>query len=690
MDPVVELRPGFLAAAVRRRWRFVFGCGLAGLLVVAGLIQLRGPSYTATAVVLVNPLAGNPYSPTTSPLRTEQLNSLETEAALVSTQAVSKRAVARSGGTLGEGAGDQVSVTVVPAATVLRISFTGGSAAKASTGAQSFAEAYLGYRQAQAEAAIKRQLDGIEERTAETQSALDEAQRKVAEAGTTSQRTILESEATAYSSQLGQLEIERVDARNSARNPGQVISPAAVPTSADGLPRWLLLAGGLIAGLAIGVMICLWREHNDDRVREPEDVSALGLPRMLAVVPPASGRSMFEVSTTEGFQLLRSSMLARLPRQAAVISICPVGTRNRSGEFGFALAAALDRSGRRMVLVLSQTGTDSPYVWVRPGPGLTDVLLNPGLGEHLDELLHRLSDNLWVLPPGRMVREVADVYQSPAMDDVIRRLRGLADIVLVAAPDLGSAAGRTLAGVGDGVLLMIGMTETRHGTLMDAYDELAFRNVGVIGVVGVTRGRRRRERKPTKGGAEITLDSRLATRAVEPRPPAPVEPRPPAPVEPRRQAPVESALAPPVAPTAGTPGRPEPVDQPVRPVPPPKSMQPPRRAPLLRPAQPNGPPPNGAGQPETAAAPGEAEPSDGAADAASADAATMTLPKMSGNPAEPIEPSQPAEPAVDQSTDGEPARTDGKPAPSGDDESGDTRPQASSGRAEAPAATPPR
>jgi len=45
---------------------------------------------------------------------------------------------------------------------------------------------------------------------------------------------------------------------------------------------------------------------------------------------------------------------------------------------------------------------------------------------------------------------------------------------------------------------------------------------------------------------------------------------------------------------------------------------------------------------------------------------------------------------VDQSTDGEPARTDGKPAPSGDDESGDTRPQASSGRAEAPAATPPR
>jgi hypothetical protein len=440
-----------------------------------------------------------------------------------------------------------------------------------------------------------------------------------------------------------------------------------VPTSPDGLPRWLLLAGGLIAGLAIGVMICLWREHNDDRVREPEDVSALGLPRMLAVVPPAAGRSMFDVSTTEGFQLLRSSVLARLPRQSAVISICPVGTASRSGEFGFALAAALERSGRRIVLVLGQTGPASPYVWVPAGPGMTDVLLNPGLGERLDELLHRLSDDLRVLPPGRVLRDVADVYQSPGMDNLIRRLRGVADIVLVAAPSLGSAAGRTLAGVGDSVLLMIGMAETRHGTLMDAYDELAFRNIGVIGVVGVNRARRRRGRKPAKG-AEVPLRNRLATRTARPKPPAPAEPAPP----------------PSVASTAGPPDPTEPVEQPVRPVQPPRTMQPPRRAPLLRPAQQNGPPANGADQSVTAAAPGESESSGGGADRGSADAPTMTLPKLTGKPGEPGEPAQGTESTTDQSTDGEPARSRGT------DESGGSRPRASSGRADAPAATPPR
>jgi hypothetical protein len=387
---------------------------------------------------------------------------------------------------------------------------------------------------------------------------------------------------------------------------------------------------------------------------------------------------MFDVSTTEGFQLLRSSVLARLPRQSAVISICPVGTANRSGEFGFALAAALERSGRRIVLVLGQTGPASPYVWVPAGPGLTDVVLNPGLGEHLDELLHRLSDRLWVLPPGRVLRDVADVYQSTGMADLIRRLRGVADIVLVAAPNLGSAAGRTLAGVGDSALLMIGMAETRHGTLMEAHDELALRNIGVIGVVGVSRGRRR-QRKPAKR-PEVALSSRLATRTMAPMPPAPAE----------------STPTPTVASKTGPAG---PVEQPVQPVQPPRTMQPPRRPPLLRPSQPDGLPANGNDRPVTAAAPGESEMSTGAAAAASTEAQSMTLPKLTGKPDEPgepaelgepaepaqsTEPTQSAEPTMDQSIDGEPA------SPGGSDKSGGAGPRASSGRTEVPAASPPR
>ncbi|MCI0689846.1 MAG: Wzz/FepE/Etk N-terminal domain-containing protein, partial [Sporichthyaceae bacterium] len=513
MEPVVELRPGFLASVVRQRWRFVLVCALAGLFAVAGLSVLRGPSYTATAVVLLNPLAGNPYSPTTSTLRNDQLNSLETEAALVSTQSVSERAVGKSGGLLGEAAGDQVAVEVLPAATVLRISFIGGSATKARVGAQSFAEAFLDYRRAQAEAAVAEQIDLIDAQIKGTRDAMRDASDQLADAAQGSvEELFLENQLQVYVGQLAQLDAELVLARNSARDPGQVITPATMPATPDGLPRWLLLIGGLFAGLATGVMISLWREHNDDRIREPDDVAALGLPRMLAVVPPTAGTAVFEDASAEGFQMLRSSVLARLPRQPAVISVCPVGTEIRSGDLAFALAAALERSGRRIVLILGQTGPQVPYVWAPPGAGLADALLDPGRSQRVDDLLHELWPNLRVLPPGRALKDAADLYQSTAMEDVIRRLRNSADIILVAAPSLDSAAGRTLAGVADSVLLVIGMAETKHGTLLDAYDELAFRNVSVIGVAGVSRARRRKEPRRYKGGGEVSLGDRLAMR----------------------------------------------------------------------------------------------------------------------------------------------------------------------------------
>jgi len=660
MEPVVELRPGFLAAAIRQHWRLMVICALAGVFAMAGLTQLRGPSYSATAVVLLNPLFGNPYSPTTSTLRNDQLNSLETEAALVSTQAVAERAIEKSGGALGENAATQVSVEVVPAATVLRISFTDSSAAAASLGAQSFTEAFLDYRQAHAEKAIKQRIDLIDAQIKDTEGSLEDAERLLAQAGTSTAQLFIESQIQVYFGLKAQLDTEKVRTRSSSKDPGQVISPATPPTSPDGLPRWLLLAGGLIAGLATGVTIGLWREHNDDRIRRPEDVSALGLPRMLAVVPPASGRAMFEAASTEGFQLLRSAVLARLPRRPAAISIVPVGTESRSGELGFALATALERSGRRVALVLGQTRMHSPHVWVPPGPGLTDVLDHPGNVHRMNELLHQLSNNLWVLPPGRGLKDVADLYQSPVMDDVVGKLRGSADIVLVAAPSLDTAAGQALAGVADAVLLVVEIGETRYGALLEAYDEMAFRNIGVIGVAGVSGGGRRRTEPKRRRGADVPLGERLVTRPLEPRPLL------------SAGSDAEPGVTPAAADSPAAPAEPE--TPTVQPMELPKTLQPPRRAPVLHPVQPVQPPGttvgNGVARPEAE----EAPPSD----VAPADAPTMTLPTLTASSAGPA-----AEPVAGREATEASARSEHQ------GESDGSEPRAPD-RAGAPAASPPR
>ena len=112
MEPLVDVRPGIVGVAARRRWRTLVVSLLIGGLAAIALLAARGPTYTATAVVLLKPLPGNPYSPTASPGRAEELTSLETEAALVGTQTDANKAISASGGRQGPGAVDQVSVAV--------------------------------------------------------------------------------------------------------------------------------------------------------------------------------------------------------------------------------------------------------------------------------------------------------------------------------------------------------------------------------------------------------------------------------------------------------------------------------------------------------------------------------------------------------------------------------------------------
>jgi succinoglycan biosynthesis transport protein ExoP len=104
-------------------------------------------TYSATAVVFLNPLTGNPYTPETSTLRSDQLVALETEAALVSTSTVGERANEVADGALPDEPEDAVTVVVPSNSQVLRVSYRADSAELARLGAQSFADAYLGYRQ---------------------------------------------------------------------------------------------------------------------------------------------------------------------------------------------------------------------------------------------------------------------------------------------------------------------------------------------------------------------------------------------------------------------------------------------------------------------------------------------------------------------------------------------------------------
>ena len=228
MEPLVDVRPGIVGVAARRRWRTLVVSLLIGGLAAVALLAARGPTYTATAVVLLKPLPGNPYSPTASAGRAEELTSLETEAALVGTQTVANKAISASGGRLGPGAVDQVSVAVPSNSKILRISFAAKNPDTARIGAQAFADAYLAYRHDQAEKSANEQIDQLNRQIKVSQSAQDAASKELGnEPDGSPSVPVLQQRVQTYASEIAQLRIQLAGLEDASNAPGDVITPSA-------------------------------------------------------------------------------------------------------------------------------------------------------------------------------------------------------------------------------------------------------------------------------------------------------------------------------------------------------------------------------------------------------------------------------------------------------------------------------
>jgi Mrp family chromosome partitioning ATPase/capsular polysaccharide biosynthesis protein len=493
MEPLVDVRPGIVGVAVRRRWRTLVISLLIGGLAAIALLAARGPTYTATAVVLLKPLPGNPYSPTSSPGRAEELTSLETEAALVGTQTVANRAIPASGGRLGRGSADQVSVAVPSNSKILRISFAAKSPDVARIGAQAFADAYLAYRHEQAEKSASEQIDQLTRQIRVTRSEQDAASKKLADEPDGSPSIpALQQEVQTYASQIAQLRVQLAGIEDASNAPGDVITPARPPSQPDGLPPWLIATGVVLIAGGIGLLVALWREHSDDRIRDADDIAALGGGRLVATVTSTSVETLLDQPVREGYRMLRSSAVRHLGDSSSVIAIAPVGANVDASGVAFGLAAALERSRRRTILVITDADPAQPYHWWTDGRGLSDLLQHP---EHVrDQLplaLHEVRPGLLVLGPGRDAAEMIDRYQSADMVAILEQLRAAAEVVVVAPPPMTTGAGRALADFADVMFFAVALDHSRHAELVEAAEEMSLHRATVVGTLAVTPGKRK-------------------------------------------------------------------------------------------------------------------------------------------------------------------------------------------------------
>jgi capsular polysaccharide biosynthesis protein/Mrp family chromosome partitioning ATPase len=268
---------------------------------------------------------------------------------------------------------------------------------------------------------------------------------------------------------------------------------------------------GLIAGIALGLLLAVAREALDSRIRERKEAEEwfgapiVGtLPKGMTSGPPpgvGTGRRGGDARRAASLDLLRARLeFSQGGIRGPTILVADSGPDTGKSAVAANLGAALARGGRRVVVVdadvrrprlhrsLGLTGAADHLGLVDVVAGqarLEDVLIpievvQPGEnGAGPDELPGRLE----LLPSGSAPAPIGDSFTPENVSDLIARLRERADYVIFDSPPLLVAESYPLAVQADNVLVAArrGRTTKDQAEWVRAtLEELGVEKVGVV------------------------------------------------------------------------------------------------------------------------------------------------------------------------------------------------------------------
>ncbi len=502
----------FVSNALRRHLVLIIVLGLLGSAAGVAAALRQGIRYTATASVLLNPLQGNPFAPDG---RGEQLVNLETEAELVNTAGVSALVIRKLRNDLSADEMKELVGVDNPTNTqVLRISFTGRSRDEALDGTQAFADSYLTYRSKRAKSVADARLARIRKQQSDTQAKLAEVTDELGDTPNSSaRRAYLEERVSALASQLASFETEVSTLTAADIDPGQVISPAALPIAAGGTNAVLFGAAGGLAGVLIGALVGLMRTRSDDRLHEPFDVEDAGMP-LLGVIAdkdrfgarggPSRGRDL-----PEPYRELRTAIASSADMPPVALAIASTAANLSAAPEAAGIATGLARAGFSVVIVDTSGEATRLLAGNRPLPGLSGLLAGT---EDLRNVLVQPDEDLVLLPFGKPQRGTMDQLLSSKMRATLQRLGDWYQYVIVTGQPATSADGQALASLTDGVVLVAARKQTTLTDLKASVAALARVQTYAVGAVVIDRRPSRSRRagvaqRPLTGGPRRTPDT---------------------------------------------------------------------------------------------------------------------------------------------------------------------------------------
>lgn len=304
-------------------------------------------------------------------------------------------------------------------------------------------------------------------------------------------------------------QIARLQALLAAPTPDiRLETEADLPTTQASPRPVLSTAGGIIAGLVLGIAGAFASQNLDPRLRREAQLRRLYRLPILARIPREPSRSAGRAPLgpkrlsqvgAEAYRTLRTTLEASRPTGSGSRVILVTGPSPSEGKSTTALnlASSLALAGKSVILIEADLRRPALGEVLGAQPvngGVVSVLIeNTSLSEALT-VTPSYGQNLQCLLADYEGGWIAELFSIPAAQQMVEDARKLADYVIIDSPPLNEVVdAMPLARQADDVLIVVRLGRTRLQRIAELGELMAENGVRPVGfaVVGVPR--------PTRG-----------------------------------------------------------------------------------------------------------------------------------------------------------------------------------------------
>jgi len=461
---------------LRQRWWLILAAVAVTTGAAVGYVLTADKVYEASADMLVTPVSDENPAYVGLPLirrASDPTRDVTTASRLIANPTIAER-VARELGEPGSAGAllNRVRVEPVAQSNIVAITAEGSTPEEAAGLANAFGRAAVAERTEQ----LHRQIDPLIADLRERIGELD--------AGAAGEPAPVGAEAL-------QTELLSLQRLRSGNDPTLALqTEAALPTSPVSPRTRLSIAGGLLAGLLLGVVGAFALNVLDPRTPREEQLRALGL-SVLARVPrrtrSAQSRSAFE----ESFRFLRTMIRFASPDDPLrTVAVTSASAKEGKTTTAFQLAMAALEAGQRVMLV--EADAYRPALWrmldlldERSGrrPGLLDYLMGDAPLE--DVIKQTAIPGLSFVPAGP-AREgsISGLLERHRGRAFVEELASYADLVILDLPPVAPRSDAVvIAASADAVVFVVDLQHSSERVVDDAVARLRSAGGNLIGAV---------------------------------------------------------------------------------------------------------------------------------------------------------------------------------------------------------------